>query len=320
MDDKKRRTLISGITVIAVFILAAVLFILAAPNQKQDRDAGVSSGQAEEESQDMEGTKDDQVDADTDMVEGSVEEIEDSEEKVSADEQQSEETEPESSNSEPDNNGTSSKPGNNTQNAGESSNQTDTMQPVLEHIILPYNIPDSPLVLEQINPYDGVFLEDGSDRNVENITAIVVKNTSDRCAEYIDIKIQQGDRQLQFIGSALESGGTMVIFEANASGYQEGDYTECSAVIAWMKEMEMSEEVLKVEESADGGLTVTNIGSADIAELRIFYKNYMQDADVYVGGITYTSKVENLSAGDSMTIYPSHYLKGSSKVLMVKTY
>lgn len=320
MNDKKRRTLISGIGVIAVFILAAVVLILSVPKEKQDGDAVASSGQMEEWEQSMEGTENEQEGAVPDTEEDSIEDTEGQDETVPVDGQQSEEAGPESSDSGQDKDGTSTEPGNHTQGAGEGSSQKDTITPVPEYVVLPYQIPDSPLVLEQINPYDGIFLEDGSDRAVENIVAIVVKNTGDQCAEYIDIKMQQGDRQLQFIGSALEPGGTMVIFEANAAGYQEGNYTQCSAVTAWLKEMEMSEDILRVEESADGGLTVTNMGNTDISGLRIFYKNYMSDAEVYVGGITYTAKVDDLTAGSSMTIYPSHYLKGSSKVLMVRTY
>ena len=42
--------------------------------------------------------------------------------------------------------------------------------------------------------------------------------------------------------------------------------------------------------------------------------------DGYVGGITYTSKIKNLGAGKSCTVNPTHYVAGSSKVMMVRTY
>jgi hypothetical protein len=46
----------------------------------------------------------------------------------------------------------------------------------------------------------------------------------------------------------------------------------------------------------------------------------MNDVDVFVGGITYTAKLEDLDAGESMQIQPSHYLAGMSRIVMVKTY
>lgn len=42
--------------------------------------------------------------------------------------------------------------------------------------------------------------------------------------------------------------------------------------------------------------------------------------DAYVGGIAYTAKVENLEAGASVQITPTHYASGSSRVVMVRTY
>ena len=187
-------------------------------------------------------------------------------------------------------------------------------------IRLPYTIPGSGLVIEQINSYDGLFLEDGSDKEVTNVTAMVLANTGDVCAEYIEITIDRDGVQLKFIASALESGGKMIVLEASGKQFSNGQYSKCVADVATLSEFTMSENQLRVEETAEGSLLVTNITGKDIPCIRIFYKFYMTDSDVYVGGITYTAKVTDLAAGASCTITPSHYLKGYSKIVMVKTY
>lgn len=184
----------------------------------------------------------------------------------------------------------------------------------------PYSIPGSGLVIEQINSYDGIFLEDGSDKEVSNITAIVLTNTGDTCAEYIEITIQRDGVQLEFIASALESGGRMIVLEAGGKQFGSGTYSDCVATVATLAELTMSEDQVRVEETAEGSLLVTNLTETDIPCVRIFYKFYMHDTKVYVGGITYTAKVTNLGAGGSCTITPSHYLQGYSKIIMVKTY
>jgi hypothetical protein len=46
----------------------------------------------------------------------------------------------------------------------------------------------------------------------------------------------------------------------------------------------------------------------------------MEDTHAYVGGITYTAKISNLKANESIVITPSHYASGASKVMMVRTY
>ena len=187
-------------------------------------------------------------------------------------------------------------------------------------IRLPYSIPGSGLVIEQFNSYNGLFFEDGSDKAVSNITAMVLTNTGDDYAEYIDITIDRDGVQLKFVGSALAPGGKMVILEASGKQFRNGTYSNCVANVATAAEFTMSENQVRVEENAERGLLVTNITGKDIPYIRIFYKFYMTDSDVYVGGITYTAKVTDLAAGASCTVTPSHYLKGYSKVIMVKTY
>ena len=82
----------------------------------------------------------------------------------------------------------------------------------------------------------------------------------------------------------------------------------------------MSEELVLVEENDSGALEVTNLTGAELPCVRVFYKFYMPSEDIYVGGIAYVAKIVDLQAGQSQTIIPSHYLSGSSKVVMVRTY
>lgn len=184
----------------------------------------------------------------------------------------------------------------------------------------PYAIPGSTLVIEQINSYDGIFFEDGSDREMTNITAMVLTNRGDNCVEYVDIAIEREGTQLKFAASAIEAGGTVVVMEAEGKQYAEGDYANCTAEVATIAEMIMSQDQISVEENPEGGLLVTNLTEEEIPCVRIFYKFYMQEVDVYVGGITYTAKIDNLAAKSSCTVMPSHYLQGFSKIVMVKTY
>ena len=72
------------------------------------------------------------------------------------------------------------------------------------------------------------------------------------------------------------------------------------------------------------GRTHAELDLLDCVAVKRFFDEERPDAVVlaaaYVGGITYTAKITNLDAGASQTITPSHYLKGSSKIMMVRTY
>ena len=84
--------------------------------------------------------------------------------------------------------------------------------------------------------------------------------------------------------------------------------------------MGMAESQVQVADNGSDGLTVTNVSGADIPCVRIFYKYYMSDENAYVGGIAYTAKLTGLAAGQTITVTPSHYASGASRVVMVRTY
>lgn len=192
---------------------------------------------------------------------------------------------------------------------------------VPEGVHFPYAIPGTPLVIDAVNSYSGIFLEDGSDREADGIYAIILRNTASTCVEYTNITlIREDGKQLLFSASALDANATVVVMEAGAEPFRQAEYDACSANMAQIGWLEMSEGLIRVEEDDSGALLVTNISGADIPCVRLFYKFYMEDVNVYVGGITYTAKIDALAAGESRTVMPSHYAKGSSRIVMVKVY
>lgn len=187
-------------------------------------------------------------------------------------------------------------------------------------ISLPYSITGSSLVVRGIASYDGIYLEDGRDSEISGVTAIVLQNTGDTAVEYASVSISRDGTVLQFDASAIPTGGTVVVQEKNRTLFQEGSYTDCTATVAEISGFEMSEDQVKVEESGNQSLTVTNLTDQTIPAVRIFYKFYIEEEDAYVGGITYTAKITDLEAGGMQTVTPSHYMDGSSRVMMVRTY
>ena len=184
----------------------------------------------------------------------------------------------------------------------------------------PYTIPGTDLVIERFAGYSGVFIEDGSDSDISGVAAMVLKNQGSTNVEYVDITMNRDDQALQFKASAIPAGATVVVQEASQQSFGHGTYSNINAQVAYRETFEMSEDQVKVEDTGDNSLKVTNLTGADIPCVRIFYKYYMEDEDAYVGGIAYTAKLTNLAAGESQVITPSHYAGSSSKVVMVRTY
>ena len=187
-------------------------------------------------------------------------------------------------------------------------------------VSFPYAIPDTTLVVQKLNSYDGIYLEDGSDTPISGVAAIVLTNTGSAGVDYAEILLDGTSTDFRFTASGLAGGASMVVMEAGKAPAIQQDYVQITADAAMTDHFEMSEGVLLVEETEDGKLQVTNQSAQDIPCVRVFYKFYMEAENVYVGGITYVVKIEDLKAGASAQVAPSHYAVGSSRVIMAKTY
>lgn len=196
---------------------------------------------------------------------------------------------------------------------------TPTTEPV-KTLSFPYQIPGTSLVIQKLDSYDGPFLEDGSDRDVSGVCALVVKNSGSKAVEYAKITLTQGERTLTFVISGLRAGASTVVQEQAAAAYSKDSYHECTAEVAELSSFEMSSSMVQVTENEDGTLNVTNLTQETIPCVRVFYKFCMTPGFIYVGGITYTAKLTELAPGQTQQVTASHYASGYSEVIMVRTY
>ena len=219
-------------------------------------------------------------------------------------------------NSTSDNSNDSSNKGNNSSdNNSSDKNNTSNGDKVSSN----YNTPDASLTIQRINGYSGMFIEDGSDKEVKNVAAIQVKNTSKQVVEYAKIELYNGDKKLVFEVSTLPANSSAVVMEKSKTTFDiSKNVTYGKSTVAYTDKLEKSSDI-KYKVLDNNGIEVTNKSKKDIGCVRVFYK-YKSEEGYYVGGITYVAKVNNLKAGTSETIYPSHFATDGGQVMMVKTY
>ena len=219
-------------------------------------------------------------------------------------------------NSTSDNSNDSSNKGNNSSdNNSSDKNNTSNGDKVSSN----YNTPDASLTIQRINGYSGMFIEDGSDKEVKNVAAIQVKNTSKQVVEYAKIELYNGDKKLVFEVSTLPANSSAVVMEKSKTTFDSSkNVTYGKSTVAYTDKLEKSSDI-KYKVLDNNGIEVTNKSKKDIGCVRVFYK-YKSEEGYYVGGITYVAKVNNLKAGTSETIYPSHFATDGGQVMMVKTY
>lgn len=191
---------------------------------------------------------------------------------------------------------------------------------VPENISFPYAIPNTTLEIVTINSYDGIYVEDGSDIEIAGVSAIILKNTGKQCIDFTKIQMIGSKTNLEFVASGIEAGATVAVMESGKAPAVAQDYQHITAEVALTDRFERSEGIVEVKETEKGGLEITNVSGKDIPCVRVFYKFYMEEAQMYVGGITYTAKITDLKADTSINVAPSHYAQGGSRVVMVKTY
>ncbi len=187
----------------------------------------------------------------------------------------------------------------------------------ISEISFPYTISGTDLVVEQIRSYSGYFIEDGSDKDISGVAAIVLKNNGDDL-EFAGIGISQGTRSLGFSAAQIPAGATVIILEQNGASFSSSDpYYSATATTRPVDAFEMSEDLVTVKDNGNNGLTVTNISDKSLSEIKIFYKNYLEDEDVFVGGIAYTITLNDLEPGEGTDVSASHYASKYSKVMEV---
>ena len=189
-----------------------------------------------------------------------------------------------------------------------------------EKIVFPYAIPGTDLVVDSVNSYDGLFLEDGSDAEIAGIAAVILRNTGSQCIDYAEVTMKGSQADYLFIFSHLESHSAIVVQEAGRAPCVSQEYDCITAEPACSDGFEMSENQLEIRETSDNQLQVKNLTDEVIPCVRIFYKFYLEEEEVYVGGITYVAKVMDLKPGAVVHVAPSHYAAGSSRVVMVRTF
>lgn len=187
-------------------------------------------------------------------------------------------------------------------------------------ISFPCSIPGYDMTIEKMEPYNGMFVEDGSNADIQNVAMLLVKNNGDFPVEYTQIRILCGQEELLFDISALPAGEKLVVQEKSGKTISESEATSASALVVQRANMEMSESKVQVTDNGDNTLTVQNLTNETIPTVRIFYKYYMEDEKLFVGGIAFTVRISRLGAGASVTIQPSHYTSQTSRVVMVLTY
>ena len=184
----------------------------------------------------------------------------------------------------------------------------------------PCQVPGYGLTIEKMAPYSGMYVEGGGNVNLNNVAMLQVRNNGNFPVEYTQICVDFQGEKLTFDITALPVGETLVVQEKNAKPLPENSATAATAMVVQRAKLDLSEDKVKVTDNGDNTITVENLTDEAIPTVRVFYKYYMEDQGIFVGGIAFTVRVARLGANAKITLQPAHYNSTTSRVVMVLTY
>lgn len=182
-------------------------------------------------------------------------------------------------------------------------------------ITLPYAVPDTDLIVQQISYYEGPFLEDGTDREVVDIPALHLYNAGACEILRTCITVHTSDTAYVFYGEHLPPDATTVLLEKDAKPYRRGDISACTG---WQERgTDTPLQGVQITEVDMGTISVTNLTDNTLRNVRIYYKSWLSPPGVYMGGNTYQVVIPVFLPGQTDYLHPDHYAAGYTKVVLV---
>ena len=173
----------------------------------------------------------------------------------------------------------------------------------------------SGLEITNISRFAGSFIEDGSDDVLSDVCAITVKNNAAATVQYAHITLTGGETSYEFDLSTLPSGASAQLLELSRQTLPESTDGLTASLTSFDAEPSLCEDVISID-TQDIAITITNISGSDITgQIYVYYKSAY--GDLYIGGITYRTGVSGLAAGESTTLYASHYSTAYSRIMFV---
>lgn len=177
----------------------------------------------------------------------------------------------------------------------------------------------SGLVITEIGPYSGPYLEDGTDEQVSDVLMIVVYNYGTAPIQYAEISLAAGDETASFTMSTLPVGEQMLVLEKERMAFDENvEYTQAAAsnVAQFQQPLSLCQDKIQIQ-SLDGAMNIVNISGQDITgEVIVYYKNIAEG--MLQGGITYRVRfAEGMKKDEVRQIMTNHYSSSGSRVMFV---
>lgn len=176
------------------------------------------------------------------------------------------------------------------------------------------------LLLQGVGRYTGLFLEDGSRDQVNDVLMIQLKNTGKRDLQLAGLSLTFEDFTAEFDITNLPAGATMIVLEKNRRPFVNQRYLNMSLrnVVYFDKNLGVDADIFEVT-GKDGAISLKNVSSLPIeGDIYVTYK-YIS-GDILYGGITFRATLPGgLKSGEIKQITARHFVPENCVVVQIGT-
>lgn len=189
---------------------------------------------------------------------------------------------------------------------------------ITDMLHFPFIVEGTTLVANSLAMYEGDMIENETDRFLVDAAALEVCNFGTSEVELAEVKLTFNKEEMVFFGTNIPAGGRVLIIEQSGKGWTQEPCTECHGWVQYSEDPVLPDSALILRDVDMGTVAVTNTTEKTLNDIWLFYKNYLYDEALYLGGITYIEVIPWIKPGQTVQITPENYASGYSKFIKAK--
>ena len=191
----------------------------------------------------------------------------------------------------------------------------DPVQKIGDEVRFPYRIPGTDIVVLTMVVTDSDVCVDNPHANMFNLASILIKNEGQQWVSQCEISLCTQDNTWCFEATMLPPDSETLVLETNRQSYPQMPILTCKGTA---EIFEPAPTEVLFENVDMQSFIVWNTGNAEIKELKIYYKTYYKEWNLYGEGVAFTHTVCNLEPGEKSLVFPRRYAGEYSKILFAE--
>lgn len=177
----------------------------------------------------------------------------------------------------------------------------------------PFLIRGTTLIAETLGLYEGEMIEKDRDDYLVDAAVLEVHNYGLQEILFTKIILNFQEKDMLFIGTNIPPGATVLIVERDGQQWTQENCIGYQGEATY--ETTVKTNALQIKEVDMGTLALTNPTAIPMEDIWLYYKNYLPEGEVYLGGITYVEKIPLIKPGETLMISPYRYASEYSKII-----